>query len=88
MCGKDGFKISRGKPLLDKEGNPVVAFICPHRKPFSYYVLKDSSGKIVKSAFKEQKDSLIPKDGETLELFDYGGCPYWNKPKNEIDDFF
>lgn len=88
MCGKDGFKISRGKPLLDKEGNPVVAFICPHRKPFSYYVLKDSSGKIVKSAFKEQKDSLVPKDGETLELFDYGGCPYWNKPKTEIDDFF
>ncbi len=22
MCGKDGYKISKGEPLLDKEGNP------------------------------------------------------------------
>ena len=27
-CGKDGYKMSRGKPVLDGEGNPITAFIC------------------------------------------------------------
>ena len=88
MCGKDGFKISKGQPVLDKAGNPIVAYICPHRKPLDYYVLKDQSGKIIKSAFKDNKDSLVAKEGQTIELMEYGGCPYWNKPKVEIDDFF
>lgn len=89
-CGKDGYKISKGQPLLDKNGEKVVAYICPHRKPMDYYVLKDSSGKVIKSSFKEEKDKLTPnKDkGETVELFSYGGCPHWNKPEGKIDNFF
>ena len=76
--------------MLDKNGEKVVAYICPHRKPMDYYVLKDSSGKVIKSSFKEEKDKLTPnKDaGETVELFAYGGCPHWNKPESKIDDFF
>lgn len=88
MCGKDGYKMSRGEPVLDKSGKPIVAFICPHRKSLEYYVLKDESGNIIKSAFKENKDSLTAEKGQTIELIKYDGCPYWNKPKSEIDDFF
>jgi hypothetical protein len=88
MCGKDGYKMSRGEPVLDKSGNPIVAFICPHRKPLDYYALKDESGNIVKSAFKENKKSLTAEKDHSIELIKYAGCPYWNKPKTEIDDFF
>ena len=51
MCGKDGYKISKGQTLLDKEGNPVVAYICPYRKPIDYIVLKDCLGDIKRSFF-------------------------------------
>ncbi len=88
MCGKDGYKISKGQPVLDKSGQPIVAYICSHRKPLDYYVLKDENGKIIKSVFKENKDSLKAKDGQTIEMIEYKGCPYWNKPKVDIDDFF
>ena len=89
MCGKDGYKISKGKPLLDKDGNPIVAYICPYRKPMDFYVIKNSSGKIIKSVFEDDKDTLIPKEeeGEFIEKVEYKGCPYWNRPKAEIDDF-
>ena len=89
MCGKDGYKISKGSPLLDKEGNPIVAYICPYRKPLTHYVVKDKSGKIIKSVFEEQKDSLSPREdkGEYIEKVEYKGCPYWNRPKAKIDDF-
>ena len=89
MCGKDGYKISKGKPLLDKSGNPIPAYICSYRKPLEFYALKNSSGKIIKSFFKEEKDSISPdqEKGEYLELIEYSGCPYWNKPSTEIDDF-
>jgi hypothetical protein len=88
MCGKDGYKISKGSPLLDKEGNPVVAYICSYRKPMNYYVVKNSDGKIIKSYFEEDKDTIIlnKEEGEILELMEYKGCPYWNKPKIDIDD--
>lgn len=90
MCGKDGYKISKGSPMLDKEGNPIVAYICPYRKPLTYYVIKNLDGKIIKSVFEEHKDSLKPniEDGEYIEEIQYNGCPHWNKPKPEIDDFF
>ena len=90
MCGKDGYKISKGSPLLDKNGEPIVAYICPHRKPLDYYALKNKDGKIIKSVFKKDKDILTPKEeeGEYIEEIEYKGCPYWNKPKQEIDDFF
>ena len=89
MCGKDGYKISKGEPLLDKEGNPIVAYICPYRKPMNYYALKDSEGNIIKSFFEEDKDKITPNldEKETIELVEYKGCPYWNREPVEIDDF-
>lgn len=89
MCGKDGYKISKGEPLLDKEGNPIVAYICPYRKPLNYYALKDSNGNIIKSFFEEDKDKITPNldNKETVELIKYKGCPYWNRDPVEIDDF-
>jgi len=89
MCGKDGYKISKGEPLLDKEGEPIVAYICPYRKPLDYYVVKNSEGEIIKSYFKEDKDkiTLNSDENETMELIKYKGCPYWNRDPVEIDDF-
>lgn len=89
MCGKDGYKISKGKPLLDKEGNPVVAYICPYRKPIDYIVLKDCLGDIKRSFFKDdpELDTLVLKEGESLCESHYDGCPRWNKDTSEIDDF-
>tara|TARA_R110000824_G_scaffold86593_4_gene214162 strand:+ start:4390 stop:5175 length:786 start_codon:yes stop_codon:yes gene_type:complete len=89
-CGKDGYKIFKKKPLLDKEGNKVPAYICPYRKPLEYYVIKDSDGRIIKSAPKDKKSALSPDSskGETLELFNYSGCPHWNQKRENLDDFF
>lgn len=87
-CGKDGFKMRKGEPVLDKEGNPIPAFICSYRKPFSYYALKNKDGKIIKTAFLEDKEDLIKikSEKDSLEIIEYKGCPYWKKP--EHIDFF
>lgn len=89
MCGKDGYKISKGSPLLDKEGNPIVAYICPYRKPMDYLVIKNKDGKIIKSFFTSQKGDFSPNEseGEYLEQLHYEGCPYWNRETPDIDDF-
>tara|TARA_Y100000361_G_C11161802_1_gene347916 strand:- start:4251 stop:5306 length:1056 start_codon:yes stop_codon:yes gene_type:complete len=89
MCGKDGFKISKGKPLIGPDGNPVVAYICPYRKPIEYVVLKDAVGSVIKSFFKDDPslDTLSLKEGESLSEVTYDGCPRWNKDISEIDDF-
>lgn len=90
MCGKDGFKISKGKPLLDDNGNPIVAYICPYRKPLDYLALKNKDGKIIRGFFLDQKENIPvnSEEGEFIEEIRYDGCPYWNKPKIETDDFF
>jgi hypothetical protein len=89
-CGKDGYKMSRGQPVLDKNGEPIKAFICSFRKPFDYYALKDSSGKIIKTAFVEDKDNLvkIQKEDQSIELLQYSGCPYWTPSESEHVDLF
>lgn len=90
-CGKDGYKISRGKPVLDKNGNPIVAFICSYRKPFSYLALKDDNGNVISTAFEDDEKSLLKKkkDNQTIELMKYEGCPYWKAPEvAEHNDLF
>ena len=80
-CGKDGYKMRKGQPLLDGEGNPIKAFICPYRKPTTYYALLNSSGKVIKSVFEEEKNTLHAnsEEGETIEERHYEGCPHWNR---------
>lgn len=89
MCGKDGFKISKGKPLLDDNGNPIVAYICPYRKPLDYIALKNKEGKIIRGFFLDEKENIPinTEEGEFVEEIHYSGCPYWNKSKIETDDF-
>lgn len=90
-CGKDGYKMSKGNPVLDKHGEPITAFICSYRKPFSYYALKDKDGNTIKTSFLEDKQSLIKiqKNNETIEQLEYEGCPYWHAPKtSEHNDLF
>ena len=89
-CGKDGYKIHRGKPLLDKDGNKVVAYICPYRKPMDYYVRKDKDGKVLGSFLDEASGLLSVNEeaGETLELSHYDGCPYWYSEKEKTPDIF
>ena len=83
-CGKDGFKISRGEPVLDKDGNPIPAFICSYRKPFEYYALKNKDGSVIKTSFLEDEHDLLKakSKGDTIELMKYDGCPYWAPPEN------
>ena len=80
-CGKDGCKMSRGKPVLNQEGQPIPAFICAYRKPASYYALMDKEGKVIKSVFESERHTLIPnlKEEEKVEEKQYHGCPHWNR---------
>ncbi len=81
-CGKDGYNMSKGKPLLDGQGNPIKAFICAYRKPATYYVLLNNKGRVVKSVFEEDRHELHANTskGETVEERHYEGCPHWNRP--------
>lgn len=85
-CGKDGYKMSRGQPVLDKNGEPIVAFICPFRKPREYWALKDSSGNLKKTAFIENKHELEVEEGDEIVKMKYDGCPHWQN-KQKLDDF-
>lgn len=78
-CGKDGFKMRKGEPVLDDNGNPIPAFICSYRKPFSYYALKSKDGHVIKTAFEDDKQELlkVKTSDQTIELLNYEGCPYW-----------
>ena len=85
-CGKDGYKMSRGEPVLDKNGEPIKAFICPFRKPREYWALKDSQGNLKKTAFIENKHELELEKGDEIIKMEYEGCPHWQN-KKILDDF-
>lgn len=85
-CGKDGYKMSRGEPVLDKHGEPIKAFICPFRKPREYWALKDSEGNVKKTAFPDNKHELELEDGDEIVKMKYEGCPHWQN-KEVLDDF-
>ena len=86
-CGKDGYKMSKGKEVLDKDGSPIKAYICQFRKPFEYYVLLDEEGSIKKSVYPEDKDSLDQKleKGFTIEKRQYSGCPSFQCRHNDFE---
>ena len=47
-CGKEAYKISKGKLLRDSSGNKYVGYICHYRNPIKYYGLKDASGNVIR----------------------------------------
>ena len=75
MCGKDGFKKSRGDFVYNSEGEKIKNFICEHRKPFDYYQHLDNQGNIIK-CYKEKPD-IKPSKGESIVKKSYGGCPHF-----------
>lgn len=85
-CGREGFKKSRGEFVLDENGDKIPSYICPFRKPMSYYALVDENGKTKKTAFLKDKDSLIKLKEKNDQIIkkEYSGCPHWNK-KDEFD---
>lgn len=51
---------------------------CPARQPRDFYVITDSNGKVIKSAFdKDSLDKLVKK-GQAIERRRYEGCPKHN----------
>jgi len=66
LCGREGIK---------KDGTPM--WMCSVRNPVDYFVILNSEGEIVSSAFKEEE--LKPKEGEIVVPWRYPGCSYyWN----------
>lgn len=81
-CGKDGYKIRKGEPLLDDNGQPIPAFICSHRKPMTYVAIVDKEdGTTKRSGFLEDYDEMEKnlKDGEEIKIKEYLGCPHFYK---------
>jgi hypothetical protein len=79
MCGKDGFKQSRGEFVLDKAGEKILSYICEFRKPMDFHVLLSKEGKVIKSAHDGNEKDLMPNrgEGETVERRSYSGCPHF-----------
>jgi len=60
---------------LKKDGSPM--WHCSYKFGFNYSVVKDKDGKLKRSAFEEDRDSLVEaqEDGDTIEDLYYEGCP-------------
>jgi hypothetical protein len=69
LCG-----FAKTKGQLKKDGTKM--WHCDYKFPFDYWVVKDKNGNLVSTAFDKNKIKL--KDGETIELAHYSGCPRFN----------
>tara|TARA_R110000824_G_scaffold91734_3_gene223032 strand:+ start:868 stop:1809 length:942 start_codon:yes stop_codon:yes gene_type:complete len=80
MCGKEGFKKSKGELLYDDNGDKIPNFICEFRKPMVYYSLLDNEEKILRSVFEDDKSKLTADKakGEKIEKRFYDGCPHFH----------
>ena len=81
MCGKQGYKKSRGEHIKDSKGNLIPNYICEYRNPFDYYAMYDDKGKLVKCYYSEE-DAPDLKDGFKLEKKSYEGCPHFQQKEN------
>lgn len=68
MCGKIGEK-----------DTGEVKWLCPHRLPRTYFVVKDKNGKTVKSAFSKKDLDISGKEGYSIEVKTSEGCPAFRK---------
>jgi len=78
MCGKQGFKKSKGEYVLDKDGNKIPNYICEFRNNFDYYAILNKEGKLIKCVFSED-ECLNLKDGLSYEKRSYDGCPHFKQ---------
>jgi hypothetical protein len=88
-CGREGFKKRKKEYLLDSNGDKIPSFICSFRRPFSYWVLMNKDGSVIKSYYEEDKHLLDPNEskGEYVEKMEYGGCPHWESKTASVDFF-
>jgi hypothetical protein len=70
MCG---FASQAGEKK--KDGTPK--WHCPYKFAFNYYLIK-KDGTVKGTVFEEEKEKVKLKEGETLELMKYEGCPRFN----------
>lgn len=70
MCG-----FAKSPDQKKKDGTKM--WHCPFKFPFNYYVIKKEN-KILKTIFEEDKDKTPLKQGETIGLLRYNGCPIFN----------
>ena len=82
MCGKEGFKKSKGEYVLAADGSKIPSYICEHRLPLKYYAVLDSKNEIVKT-YKLKGDIKLT-DGQLIEERNYEGCPHFNKRKQSF----
>lgn len=54
------------------------AFVCPAKFPRPYFVLKDADGKFIKSDFEKKALDKYRKEGYSIEVAHYSGCPSWS----------
>jgi hypothetical protein len=78
MCGKQGFKKSKGVLVEDSNGDPIPNFICEHRNPFEYYALYDDSNELVK-CYSTEKEVPELKKGFKVKKKQYNGCPHFQQ---------
>lgn len=69
LCGKT--------PMDMNAAGTAPAFVCAAKYPRIYYVLKDESGKFIKSAFDKKELDKGLKEGYTIESKMYNGCEAW-----------
>jgi hypothetical protein len=75
MCGKDGFKKSRGEYVLDSNGEKIPSYICEFKNPSVYYTVSDSDNNFLFNCTLDT-DSRI-KSNHIVEKKYYKGCPYF-----------
>lgn len=66
-----------GKQCGDLNAAGQPAFICGAKYPRVYFVLKDATGKFVKSSFDKKELDKLSKEGYSISQESYGGCPGW-----------
>jgi hypothetical protein len=70
LCGKEPGDIK-------KDGSP--AWVCPWKRPFLYFEVKDAEGKIKFTSKTKQEAVDKTENGDIMTEKYFAGCPAWNK---------
>ena len=75
MCGREGYKKSKGEYVLDEKGEKIRSYICEHRLPMKYFAVVGEGNETVKT-YKNIEDIKL-KEGQSIEEREYEGCPHF-----------